>query len=190
MQGVSIKDGFKMKRNQLILFLLAASVLILGLVIVIRRSSKNSSDVQQVVEMEESDKLDGVDQARVAGARAEEAADRAELSPTVNPTTPAQIQNSEETVDNIHILFYEETCPHCHDVLEWMEDNQIDEVLTVERREVYSNSIYNQQLQLAAQSCDLNSAGVPFLYTAAKDCLVGTPKITSFLGEEAGVPVE
>jgi glutaredoxin len=97
-------------------------------------------------------------------------------SPTVKPTIN----------DKSPIFFYGNTCPHCEDVEEWIEDNKIEEKIDIIKKEVYDNRENAQELSLAAQNCGLNtnSIGVPFLYAENK-CYVGTPDIVSYLSQKA-----
>lgn len=86
-----------------------------------------------------------------------------------------------------YIVFYGDTCPHCHDVLDWMEESGIESLLSITTKEVYNNPQNNEQLKLAAQNCGSRSSGVPFLYTSEKECLVGSTPIIDYLSEQAGL---
>ena len=105
----------------------------------------------------------------------------AEEEKTVEETTQAAAKKS-------YILFYGETCPYCHDVLDWMGEVGLDSLLEVEQREVYNNPQYNEQMKLAATNCGVTRSGVPFLYDAAeKECVVGSTPIIDYLSAEAGI---
>ncbi len=93
-----------------------------------------------------------------------------------------------EVGKKIPIFFYGNTCPHCKDVEEWMENNKIKEKMEIIKKEVYDNKANAQELSLAAQSCglDTNNIGVPFLYAENK-CFIGTPDIINYLSEKAGL---
>jgi glutaredoxin len=87
-----------------------------------------------------------------------------------------------------YILFYGETCPYCHDVLDWMEESNIESMLDITTREVYNNPQYSEQLKLAAGVCNQSQSGVPFLYVAAnKECVVGSTPIIDYLSAAAGL---
>mgnify|MGYP005845005797 CR=1 FL=1 len=90
---------------------------------------------------------------------------------------------------NSPIFFYGNTCPHCADVEKWMKENQIEEKVTLIKKEVYDNRQNSQELTEVAQSCGLptDSIGVPFLYTEGK-CLIGTPDIIDYLTKRANSP--
>lgn len=105
----------------------------------------------------------------------------AEEEKTVEQTTQAAAKKS-------YMLFYGDTCPYCHDVLEWMDEVGLDSLLEVEQREVYNNPQYNEQMKLAATNCGVTRSGVPFLYDAAeKECVVGSTPIIDYLSAEAGI---
>lgn len=105
------------------------------------------------------------------------------------------IQNSQEgsqtpkstANDNTPIFFYGNTCPHCKDVEEWIEDNKIEEKMAIIKKEVYDNNANAQELSLAAKNCDLdtNNIAVPFLYAENK-CYIGTPDIVNYLSQKVG----
>jgi len=85
--------------------------------------------------------------------------------------------------ENADILYWGATCPHCHDTINWIESNNVEEKLTIIRKEVYQNQKNSLELSQKAQSCGLpgNSVGVPFMYTSDGRCLIGTPDITNYL---------
>jgi len=112
-------------------------------------------------------------------------------SKTQETTTVQNNQNISETTvvgDKIPIFFYGSTCPHCADVEKWMNENKVEEKITIVKKEVYDNRQNSQELTEAAKNCSLptDSIGVPFLYTEGK-CLIGTPDIIKYLSEKAGV---
>ncbi len=185
-----------MKKNKILLIFSALTAVFVLAGVILLNDKPNNELADQTVE-EETEQLD---QAQVAGVETQESA------PASEESDEASVENSEEaaeeggtveeekaaekTIQETHVLFYGETCPHCHDVLEWMEENQIQDKLSIVTKEVYNDSDNSEQLRLAALSCGMSSSGVPFLYTFQKDCLVGTPDIISFLAEQAGVEAE
>jgi glutaredoxin len=108
-----------------------------------------------------------------------------ELQPTSEPTNSEQ-NSTQET----HYLFYGETCPHCHDTMEWMEENIVGQQLTVIKKEVYSNQDNAKQLNMAAANCGEKRAGVPFLYTPDQECHIGTPNIKNYFAGKLGIASE
>lgn len=97
--------------------------------------------------------------------------------------SPANTQSTTEAAD---IFYWGTTCPHCEDTIEWMEENNIDEILTVVRKEVYQNRQNSNELTAKATGCGINPnrVGVPFMYTSEGNCLIGTPDITGYLAEK------
>jgi len=84
------------------------------------------------------------------------------------------------------IFYWGETCPHCHDTIDWMEENIIDGKLKVIRKEISKNDNNAKELIQNAKICGINEkeVGIPFMFTKTQKCLVGTPDITSYLREE------
>lgn len=89
-----------------------------------------------------------------------------------------------EIMSNTPIFYYGNTCPHCADVEEWINDHKIEEKITIIKKEVYDNRANSLELTQAAEHCGLptDSIGVPFLY-AEGTCLIGTPDIINYLTE-------
>ncbi|HQM16012.1 MAG TPA: hypothetical protein PLM16_02275 [Candidatus Woesebacteria bacterium] len=104
-----------------------------------------------------------------------------------SPSTSSTTLASTKIEDRTYILFYGETCPHCHVVLEWIDSSQVEGKLTIIKKEVYSDTKNNEQMKLAVKSCNLTSSGVPFLFTADKKCVVGSTPIIDYLTQEAGL---
>lgn len=115
------------------------------------------------------------------------AQDQVEVSNANEVITSSITQVPTEAKEQIYVLFYGETCPHCHDVLDWLESSQVEEELTIIKKEVYSDTKNNEQMKLAVKSCNLTSSGVPFLFTADKQCVVGSTPIIDYLSSEVGL---
>lgn len=83
------------------------------------------------------------------------------------------------------ILFYGETCPHCKIVDAYISANKIEDKLTITHKEVFKNAKNAKEMELLAQSCniDLNNLGVPFLYFEGK-CYLGDKDIIAFLNSQ------
>ena len=98
------------------------------------------------------------------------------------------LQNSEP------VFYYGNTCPHCKDVEEWFEKNEVSSKISFSQKEVYDNRINSAELTKVAVSCGIpsNQIGVPFLY-AKGECYVGSPDIIAYFTAEleaAGQPIE
>jgi len=100
----------------------------------------------------------------------------------------SEITQENESVDetNAEILYWGTTCPHCHDTIEWIEKNKIEEIISIVRKEVYNNQSNSLELSVKAKSCGLDemNIGVPLMYTSQDECLIGTPDITSYLEQK------
>lgn len=100
-------------------------------------------------------------------------------------------QNASPTIaiDNkIPVFFYGNTCPHCAEVEKWLEENKVEEKITIVKKEVYDNQQNAKELTKAAENCGLptDSIGVPFLYAEDK-CFIGTPDVINYLSTKMGL---
>lgn len=91
-------------------------------------------------------------------------------------------------LDNNIILFYGDGCPHCEDVEEFIEENDMTNKVDFVRLEVWNDRANAKILDDALVRCavDPKTAGVPFLF-ARGECYVGTPQIEEFFTSEAGM---
>ncbi|TSD02303.1 MAG: Uncharacterized protein Athens071425_51 [Parcubacteria group bacterium Athens0714_25] len=92
-----------------------------------------------------------------------------------------------KTSDEI-IYYYGEECPHCKDVLKFLEENKIAEKVNFQKKEVWNDEANSNEMMEKVSECGLDpkSVGVPFLYAEGK-CLIGTPKVEEFFREKAGI---
>jgi glutaredoxin len=95
------------------------------------------------------------------------------------------VENSEEKPEE-DIFYWGATCPYCHDVQKWMEEQGVEEKIKITSKEVYNNQANYSELITRAKSCGLNTqrVGVPFFYTIDGNCLVGYPDIIEYLTEK------
>ena len=86
------------------------------------------------------------------------------------------------------VYYYGKECPHCHDVLEFIEENDITSKVEFEKKETWHDEGNNAELVERAAICGYapNQIGVPFLY-ADGECFIGTPNVTGYLSEQAGI---
>lgn len=86
-------------------------------------------------------------------------------------------------IEQTNIYYWGTTCPFCHDVIDWLDENKVEELIPLVRKEVYENEDNALDLSLRAASCGLDqrNIGVPFLFTLEGDCLIGAPDIISYL---------
>lgn len=95
---------------------------------------------------------------------------------------PAVVGNNEI------IYYYGAECPHCHDVLKFLDDNKISEKVNFTKKEVWGDKNNASEMMEKVKECGLDESrvGVPFLYAEGK-CLIGTPDVEGFFREKAGI---
>jgi len=100
--------------------------------------------------------------------------------PAVNEPT----KNEGQTTGQI-ILFYGDGCPHCKIVDEYIEKNNIKNILAFTEKEVYYNQANAKELEAKAKLCGLptDSIGVPFLFDGEK-CFIGDLEIKNFFKQK------
>jgi len=88
--------------------------------------------------------------------------------------------------EGVDILYWGTTCPACHDTIDWIEENKIEEKIEIVRKEVYENEVNSRELIQKAKLCEYNEneIGIPFMFTKTQECLVGTPEISNYLRKE------
>ena len=98
-----------------------------------------------------------------------------------NPNTNGQI------ADNEIVYYYGITCPHCDDVKDFIDSEDIENKIPLVSKEVYENILNSQELIARAESCGLNTnnIGVPFLYSDRK-CYSGSPDVISEIQRQVG----
>jgi len=105
------------------------------------------------------------------------------LNKSRNPQTTGEALGEN---DSSTILFYGETCPHCHVVMNWLDENQeVKDAAGIVYKEVYKNYANSQNLIKKAKDCQINAkegVGVPFLYDHGQ-CLIGDQPIIDYLSE-------
>jgi glutaredoxin len=81
-------------------------------------------------------------------------------------------------------LFFGQECPHCVNVEKYIQENKIDEKVTLDKKEVYHNQNNAQELGKIAAGCgkDAGQIGVPFLYDG-KSCFEGQDEVINFLSQ-------
>ncbi len=86
------------------------------------------------------------------------------------------------------ILFYGDRCPHCADVEEYINENNIAQKVSFEKLEVWNNKQNAQVMEEAAKICnlDVEKIGVPFLF-AQNECYIGTPDVKEFFKQKASL---
>lgn len=121
----------------------------------------------------------------VLGSRSKKT--KTQASPQALETNSPPVTQS--PISRAPIFFYGNTCPHCAEVEVWMKENKIEEKIEIIKKEVYDNQDNFSELLKTAKKCGLstNTIGVPFLYTPEGRCLIGTPEVTAYLSDKAGI---
>ena len=88
--------------------------------------------------------------------------------------------NQPQEPDNEIILFYRDGCPHCENVDNYIEENNIEEKITFSRKDAQQNSgLFRQK----AKICNIPESrlGVPFLWNGPDTaCFMGADQIINF----------
>jgi len=107
-------------------------------------------------------------------------------SPNVNSNNQSVNINEQDDL----IFFWGNGCPHCENVKEFITNNQLDQKLKINQKEVYTNADNkNELLSLINQYCpeiDKNQIGVPFGFDPKdKKCIQGDTPIIDFLKQKS-----
>lgn len=94
-------------------------------------------------------------------------------------------QQKKQNDINKSVLFYGDTCPHCKDLDEWLEANDVEAQFPLLHKEVYQDKVNAAELGAAAGTCGLatDSIGVPFLYSQGQ-CFMGKDQIIEYLNQQ------
>lgn len=89
------------------------------------------------------------------------------------------------------IYYYGSECPHCKDVLAFLDKNDIYSKVDFIKKEVWHDQNNGMELTEAARKCgkDPSKIGVPFLFDNGK-CYMGGPEVEGFFAQKAGIEVE
>jgi hypothetical protein len=87
-----------------------------------------------------------------------------------------------------HLTFYwGTTCPHCHNVLRWMDSHNETTALGIKRLEVWDDKDNAAVFTGVARKCGMDQAVVPVLVAENGVCYVGEVEITDYLKERVGI---
>ena len=86
------------------------------------------------------------------------------------------------------ILFYGDGCPHCEIVENFIDNNKINEKVTIIRLEIWNNTENRQKLETVIKICKMNQneTGIPLAYTGGK-CYMGDSPVINMLKIKSGV---
>lgn len=93
-----------------------------------------------------------------------------------------------EELDQKITYYYGDNCPHCQNVLQFMEENKIEEKVDFSKKEVSQNDANSREFLKVVKKCgiDPSEAGVPLVYAEGK-CFLGEPEATNFFKKKAGI---
>lgn len=103
-------------------------------------------------------------------------------------TSGAMLSRADVTAPSGVTYFFGQECPHCVDVMEFLEENRIAEKVQFEKKEVWHDKDNQQAMLAAAKVCRLDekSLGVPFLF-ADGQCYIGGPDVEGYFKQAAGI---
>lgn len=92
------------------------------------------------------------------------------------------ISSDEGETEYDAVIYYTLTCPVCREVDAWIEENQVENWLDIDHREVGRNQANSAELANVAQQCGLDPAriGVPFMHSSG-ECFVGREPVINHL---------
>jgi len=106
----------------------------------------------------------------------------------VSEKESSPIQQSDKK-NNLSIVYYYGTeCPHCQEMMKFLEENKVAEKVNFNKKEIWHNKDNAKEMMEKVGECGLNKdeVGVPFLYAKGK-CFMGTPDVEEFFKKEAGI---
>jgi len=94
-------------------------------------------------------------------------------------------EENQQTEESQIILFYGDGCPACAVVEDYIGENNIQERVEFEQKEVYYNKKNADELSEKAKTCGIsaNSIQIPFLWDGSK-CFVGSQTIIDFFNQK------
>lgn len=95
------------------------------------------------------------------------------------PTTPIDFES-----DDYILVFSSPTCPHCQNVKDHINTNQLDQKLPIKILDLSTNRSFSQLLADKAKTCQIDSGqiGIPFYYYQ-NQCLQGDQPIINALDQ-------
>jgi glutaredoxin len=161
-------------------------LLAVGLIVIYNKTTNNEDSVRNYSSEEIRQEPQDIGAADAAAQYPEEPG-LAEPKSSENEI-PARSSNSKPQVvveqkpqPSEVILFYGDGCPHCTQVEQFIQENDIDSKLSFQRKEIYYNKENLELLSQKAASCGIasNQVGVPFLWDGSK-CHVGSTEVKNF----------
>lgn len=106
-----------------------------------------------------------------------------------NNTNQTNSTRTIQTTPGADITFYYgESCPHCQKVEQSIRDENLDQKVAFDMKEVWSSEANNKEMQAKADICKISQdqLGVPFLFDGKNQkCYVGEVDVLKFLEDQA-----
>jgi glutaredoxin len=111
-----------------------------------------------------------------------------EVNKNSNVVEDANSSGTKEAIASDIVYYYGEECPHCKNVIAYLDQNDIYSKVNFVKKEVWHNADNGKELTAVATKCGLdpNNIGVPFLYGNGK-CYMGDPDVIDFFAKAAGL---
>ena len=86
------------------------------------------------------------------------------------------------------VFYFGDTCPHCKNVEEYIIQNNVQDKILFEQKEVYNDAQNAKELKVVAKACGIDpmKVGVPLLWNEGS-CLVGDEDIITSFEEKINV---
>ncbi|MFH8080872.1 MAG: hypothetical protein QXO84_03275 [Candidatus Aenigmatarchaeota archaeon] len=105
---------------------------------------------------------------------------------TISALYVIYLNKKQKSTDDGILFFYSTTCPHCKNVEDFIQENNLESKIKIIKKEVNYNQKNFLELTQYAKSCGVNYIGVPFVYYKGK-CYVGETEIINLLKNVTGV---
>lgn len=112
----------------------------------------------------------------------------AEKAPVKEESAVANSEAASNFDESKIVYYYGAECPHCKDVLAYLDEKDIYTKVDFTKKEVWHDKKNGEELVQAALKCGLDPSkiGVPFVFSQGK-CFMGGPDVMNFFGEKAGI---
>lgn len=112
----------------------------------------------------------------------------AEKAPVKEESTVVNSEAASNFDESKIVYYYGAECPHCKDVLAYLDEKDIYTKVDFTKKEVWHDKKNGEELVQAALKCGLDPSkiGVPFVFSQGK-CFMGGPDVMNFFGEKAGI---
>lgn len=99
-------------------------------------------------------------------------------------------QNQDQPAEKGIVLYYGDGCPHCVNVDAFIKENKVEEKVSFDRKEVWSDKNNQRSLADKVIKCGLpqDQVGVPFLWDEETGkCFTGDADVINFFKQKIGL---